>query len=251
MRSDKDRDRERLEQEVATAAYTSLLGDLQKTSTFLRTFKDWSGVIAFMRRGTSRDPAKDAVLLPILEAHAADRDPRWRTILLVVFWPGLESIWRRRRHWDSDPEARWANVTWVFLRAVCRLDPSRRSTRLVKRIINDVFHRLYDEYHQAWDYSVRQIATDPDLLAEMHRAGDGWNAAAELRDEQAARIKHLQTHRDAGRLSEADFLLLVGIHVYGRSLGECAHEAGLNYETAKKRHQRAMKAIGGFPPYEP
>lgn len=250
MRSDRDRDRERLEQEVATAAYTSLLGDLQKTNTFLRTFKDWSGVIAFMRRGTSHDPAKDAILLPILQAHAADRDPRWRTILLVVFWPGLESIWRRRRHWDADPEARWANVTWVLLRAVCRLDPSRRSTRLVQRLINDVFHGLYDEYRQAWDHSLRQVATDPELLTEMHRASDAWDAAADLRDEQAARIEHLQAHRDAGRLSEADFLLLVGLHVYGRSLSDCALESGLSYEATKKRAQRSLRSIGGFPRYE-
>ena len=251
MRSDKDRDRKRLELEVATAAYTFLLGNLQKTNTFLGTFRDWPAVIAFMRQGSSRDPTKDAVLLPILQAHAADRDPRWRTILLLVFWPGLESIWRRRRHWDADPEARWANVTWVFLRAVCRLDPSRRSTRLVQRIINDVFHGLYGEYRQAWDHSVRQSATDPDLLAEMHRASGEWDAAADLRDEQAARIKHLEAHRDAGRLSEADFLLLVGLHVYGRSLTDCADAGGLTYEAAKKRHQRAMKSIGGFPPYEP
>lgn len=251
MRSDKDRDRERLEREIAAATYTSLLGDLQKTSTLLRSFRHWPEVVAFMRRGTSRDPAKDAVLLPILEAHAIDRDPRWRTILLLVFWPGLESIWCRRRHWDEDPEARWANVTWVFLRAVCRLDPSRRSTRLVQRLINDVFHGLYDEYRQAWNHSLRQVATDPELLTEMHRACDEWDAGADLRDEQAARIKHLEAHRDAGRLGEADFLLLVGLHVYGRSLGECAVEAGLSYEAAKKRHQRAMRAIGAFPPYEP
>jgi len=250
MRSDKDRDRERLENEVAAATYTSLLGALQKTNTFLRSFRDWPDVVSFMRRGTSRDPAKDAVLLPILEAHAADHDPRWRTILLLVFWPGLESIWRRPRHWDADPEARWANVTWVFLRAVCRLDPSRRSTRLVQRLINDVFHGLYDEYRQAWDHSLRQMATDPELLTEMHRASDEWDAAADLRDEQAARIKHLETHRHAGRLSDADFLLLVGLHVYGRSLADCAQEAGLSYEAAKKRAQRSMKAIGGFPRYE-
>jgi len=42
-------------------------------------------------------------------------------------------------------------------------------------------------------------------------------------------------------------LLLVGTQVYGRSLAECARESGLSYEAAKKRQQRAIRAIGGLP----
>lgn len=225
-----------------------LLCQLQKQHALLRGFGDWEEVVAFMREGTSRDPSKNAVLLPIFVAHASDRDPRWRTILFVVFWPALESIHRRKRYWDSDPDALWSNIEWSFLRTVCRLDPSRRRERFVQKVFNDLVHLLHDEYRRAWDQAQQQQATDPEELAE--HAEDSWDAAADLRDEQAVRIKHLQTHRDAGRLSDADFLLLVGTHVYGQSLADYARQAGLTYEAAKKRHQRAMRAIGGFPRYE-
>ena len=204
-----------------------------------------------MRRGTSRDPAKDAILLPIFEVHAADQDPRWRTILLVIFWPALESIHRRKRHWDDDADELWANVVWTFLRTVCRLDPARRRDRLVQKVFNDTVHHLHDDYRRAWDHTDRQFATDPDELAAMRTvAEERETVAAELRAEQEARITHLRSHRDAGRISEADFLLLVGTRVYGQSLADCARKAGLSYEAAKKRHQRAIKAIGGFPRQE-
>jgi hypothetical protein len=203
-----------------------------------------------MRRGTSRDPDKDAVLLPIVQAHAEDHAPCWRTILLVIFWPGLESIWRRKRHWDSDPDALWANILWAFLQTVCRLDPSKRSSRLVQKVINDVFHRLHDEYRREWNRAARQTVTDPDELAGRDVEDKRGAAAATLWVEQEARIAILKAHRAAGRISDTDFLLLVGTQVYGRSLAECARESGLSYEAAKKRQQRAIRGIGGLPPGE-
>ena len=203
--------------------------------------------MSFMRPGTSRDAAKDEVLLPIVQAHAADGDPRWRLILLAIFWPALESICRRKRHWDHDPDALWANVVWVFLRTVCRLDPSKRTSRLVQKIVNDVFHGLHDDYRRDWNRATREVVTDPGELAERNVADEREATAAALWAEQEARVAHLKAHHAAGRIGDADFLLLVGTQVYGRSLAECARESGPSYEAAKKRQQRAIRAIGGLP----
>lgn len=246
----RDAERRQLEWEILQEDHQAMLDRLRKGNPLLRGFGTWGDVVAFMRQGTSRDPGKDAVLLPIVQAHAQDHDQRWRRILMVIFWPGLEAIWRRKRYWDSDPDALWTNVTWAFLQTVCRLDPSRRSSRLVQRTINDVFHRLHDEYRRDWDRAAREVVTDPDELVGRDVEDGREAAAAALWMEQESRIAILKTHRAAGRISDADFLLLMGTQVYGRSLVECALESGLNYEAAKKRHQRAMKAIGGFPPYE-
>ena len=75
-----------------------------------------------MRSGTSKDPRKDEVLRPILPAHAEDEDPRWRTILLAIFWPGLESIHFRKTRLGSDPDERWQTIVWTFLQVFCRID---------------------------------------------------------------------------------------------------------------------------------
>ena len=93
-------DRERLEQDLQRRTYQTLLRTLQRTHRFHRRFQTWADVVAFMRHGTSTDPRKDEVLRPIFEAHAQGKDPRWRVILLAIFWPGLESIHGQKRHWD-------------------------------------------------------------------------------------------------------------------------------------------------------
>jgi hypothetical protein len=243
----RDADRRQLERELRDDGFRKLLNVLRQGHPFFRRFASWNDVVAFMRQGVSRDPEKDQVLLPILRAHAEDGDPRWRTILLVIFWPGLDAIWRRKWHWDRDPDALWANVVWAFLRSVCRLDPSKRASRLVQKIVNDVFHGLHDDYRRDWRRAAREVATDPDELAGHDVEDERAAAAATLRLEQEARIEALKAHRAAGRISDTDFLLLVGTQVYGRSLADCAHESGLTYEAAKKRQQRAIRAIGGIP----
>ena len=63
---------------------------------------------------------------------------------------------------------------------------------------------------------------------------------------QGIEIKRLRAHMDAGRITEADFLLLVGTRVYGRSVANYARETGLGYQVAKKRRQRAEATIGRF-----
>jgi len=99
----RERDRARLEQELQTDDYQHLLGRLQRNELFFQQFGTWADVIAFMRSGTSSDPRKDDILRPIFEAHTEDQDSRLRAVLLVIFWPGLESIHFQKRGWDPDP----------------------------------------------------------------------------------------------------------------------------------------------------
>lgn len=246
----RDADRLQLERELRDDGYRKLLNVLRQRNPFYGAFASWDEVMRFMRQGTSRDPEKDQVLLPIVQAHAQDGDPRWRTILLVIFWPGLEAIWRRKWHWDRDPDALWGNVVWSFLRAACRLDPSRRASGLTQKIVNDVFHCLHDEYRRDWRRAAREVVTDPGELAGHDAEDEHAAAAATLRLEQEARIEVLKAHRAAGRINDPDFLLLLGTQVYGRPLADCARQSGMTYEAAKKRQQRAIRAIGGLPSSE-
>ena len=77
-------------------------------------------------------------------------------------------------------------------------------------------------------------------------AEDGAIAAFELREEKEPEVRELRTHLEAGRLSEGDFLLLVGTEVYGLSVADTARLAGLEYELAVKRRQRARANIRRF-----
>jgi len=223
-----------------------LLRRLQEGEPFLRRFTGWGEVLDFMREGTSRDPRKDDVLRPVCRAHRADGDARWRTILLVIFWPELASIHRWKRTWDPDPEELWQNVVWTFLRVVCRIDVDRRPARLAQKVVNDVIHDLYEEYRRTWDRTGPERPWDERDIGPVASApGIDFDAIA-LRETREAEIRRLRQHMAAGRISEADFLLLVGTRVYGRSVADYARGAGLDYQVAKKRRQRAEAALRRF-----
>lgn len=243
----RDRDRERLEQELQTGEYQGLLRRLQKKEPFLRQFRTWADVIAFMRNGTSTDPRKDEILRPIFEAHAKDEDPRWRAVLLAIFWPGLESIHFQKRGWDVDPEERWQNITWTFLQVLCRIDVKRRPDRLVQKVFNDTVHHLHDEYRRAWKRMNREFTAEPEEIEALAGGTEGIDTAGiALRETQEIEINRLREHLDAGRITEADFLLLVGTRVYGQSIADYARGVGLDYQVAKKRRQRAEAIIRRF-----
>ena len=242
-----DRDRERIEQELEGTEYQLLLQRLQKDTPLLGTFRSWADALAFMRVGTSSDPLKDDILRPIFQAHAEDGNHRWRTILLTVFWPGLRSIHFRKRHWDPDADERWQNIAWAFLQVICRVDVGRRPDRLVQKVFNDTVHHLYDEYRRTWYHVSRERAVDSKAIAELAGGTEGIDLTGiELRDAQEFETRRLREHVAMGRISEADFLLLVGTRVYGQSVAEYASEAGLDYQVAKKRRQRAKAAIERF-----
>ncbi len=243
----RDRDRKRLEQELQSTNYNELLRGLQRKEPFLRQFLTWADVIAFMRDGTSTDPRKDEILRPIFEAHAQDGNPHWRTILLVIFWPGLESIHFQKLRWDPDQDERWQNVVWTFLQVLCRIDVRRRPDRLVQKVFNDTVHRLHDEYRRAWERANREVTAGPEEIEALAGVTAGVGTSGiELRQAQENEIGRLRQHKEAGHITEADFLLLVGTRVYGQSVADYARVAGLDYQVAKKRRQRAEAAIRRF-----
>ena len=210
----------------------------------MRQFRTWTDVVTCMRRGTSTDPHKDEVLRPIFRAHGADQDPRWRTILLVIFWPGLVSFSRRKWQWDDDPDELWQNVVWTFLRVVSRVDVDRRPARLVQKVVNDTIHHVYEEYRRRWRRVRRELAADPDDVKWLGGGAiDIDIEAIDLRQAHERKLMRLRGHLDAGRINESEYLLLVGTRLYGESVAEHAREVGLDYQVAKKRRQRAEARI--------
>jgi hypothetical protein len=215
----------------------------------LRQFGAWRDVIAFMRSGTPRDPRKDEVLRPILAAHSADQDYRWRRILLAIFWPALVSILHRKSYWHGgEPDEFWQCIFWAFHQSICRIDLRRRPKQLAQKIINDTIHDLYLEYQRCWDRAKREIATDPDELDEFpyEDAAIDLDEMIDARTTLAREVSRLREHLNAGRISEADFLLIIATRIYGRSIAEYAREAGLDYQLARKRRWRAEAAIRRF-----
>ena len=247
MRPSRQQDRAQLEQEIQTDRYQMLLKDLARRYPFFRQFAVWAEVVAFMRIGTWKDAAKDEVLRPIFAAHSSDEDPRWRAILLSIFWPGLESIHFQRRGWNQDDEDRWQEIVWTFLELLCQVDLSRRPARLAQKILNDTVQHYYREAKREFrrrDFEIR--AESDEIEFASGEVYDKSLAAFEFREAKEPEIRRLREHLEAGRLSESDFHVLIGTEVYGLSLADSARLAGLDYELAKKRRQRAQAVLRRF-----
>lgn len=243
----REQDRARLEQEIQTERYLTLLEDFRRRHPIFREFTTWVDVVAFMRHGTWKDLCKDDVLRPIFAAHSRDEDPRWRAILLAIFWSGLESIHLQRRGWNSDDEDRWQEIVWTFLELLCRIDLRRRPARLAQKVLNDTVQNYYDEISKPLSRKNLEVLAGPEeLLFLAGGAEDAAFGAFELREEKEPEIRQLRAQTEACRLSKSDFLLLVGTEVYGLSLADSARLAGLDYELAKKRRQRAHAALRRF-----
>lgn len=226
-----------------------LLAD-QFLGTQLATFACWEDARRWLDRTGARTVAADVVLKPILTAFRRQPDEVWLNILLFLFWRSQSRIYRALRGRVPNPDDVGSEVRWAFLRVLHRLDPTQRIAAYGQKIINDMWHdvRLHCERERArqerfptpaWEAEDDQEEDDP----KEPGAPDPAFAMVGHRHD-AARIRaDLKGHVRCGRLSRADYLILVGCYLYGRSLDEMAGRLGLTYEVAKKRRQRALERL--------
>ncbi len=240
----RDRAIARLTVEINQKPYTNLLRALHLREPFLRQFEAWSGVLEFMRVGTSADERKDKILRPLFDHYREKNDERCYKVLLTIFWPALESISHLKRSWDADVDERWSNIFWAFMRTVRRLDTTRRPERIVQKIYWDLVHDLYEIYKKAWKQRDREIASTPKEIEVLAGDVDGVDFEAIcLRQEHARKIEYYKSLQRAGVIRQEDRALLVGTRLYGQTLLEYARSKGLSCEAAKKRRQRAEAKI--------
>ena len=234
-----EKDRRVLEREVESKTYRELLEYLHRQH-YLLGFKTWMEVVRFMWESGPDEPARDKVLRPILRRHRDDRDPRWRTLLLLVFWPDLEVIHRFKWRADHCAEERWQNLLWTFFQVILRIDVDQRPEHITRKLFNDSIHGLSDTYRKDWAWANTHSLASNERIAKLA----GWEKcphqlAVDYHDDQHAEVRRLRSLVVNGNLSENEFDLLVATCVFGQSLAEYARDEGLDYEMLKKRRQRA------------
>jgi len=197
-----------------------------------------------MQKGPARDHQKDSVLHSILREHSKDKDPRWRTVLLLMFWPALQLLQFQKRRLDPDTDELWQNLIWAFLATVFQFEVNGCSNGLVQKLINKTAYKFQDECRRIHKDDEREVGVDQEELKELAGAVQGIDFDdIELREKQKAEIKRLSEHLEAGTINDPDFLLLSSTRIYGESIQEYAHRTGMTYECAKKRRSRAEARI--------
>jgi DNA-directed RNA polymerase specialized sigma24 family protein len=240
----RDGTRECLLRELGETGFRELLGKLQQTHRLYRHFETWGEVIGFMHGRSADDPLNDEILRPILEAHARDGDPRWRHVLMTIFWPGLVSVQRRLRKMERSGTDCAQDVDVMFLEVLLRLDLEKRSERFLQKILNETYHRLHTEYRRRHKRMGREIPTDPDVVIAM--VGSYETDLDELLDRREQEEREIARYQELARhgvIPPRDVDLLIETRVRGLNVGEYARRTGKSYETLRKRRQRAEEAI--------
>lgn len=241
--------------ELQSRSYVELLEVLKAEGAIPAQTVGWSEVIGSQSAQAPVPPPSDEILLPILIHHHADRDLRWRNLVLAALWPHLRAIHGYRRRWDRDDAERWSNVLWCFHEAVCGFDPTERSSNLARVLLQRISHRLYEHYAREWKRHRREVRVDGRLLGSpsaydgsaegegsppiiLAQSDPGFDEV-ELRERQQQRLARLQAFLDTGTLNLRDFLLLRATRVHGMRLADYCRDVGLDLAVGIKRRTRA------------
>lgn len=242
------RDRTIVRRQVCHPEFAILLAELHQVVPETTEHSTWIGVAEDLQRRGVRSTRADNLLRELVRIHRAATDSRPSTILFLLFMPALISIQRCRCRWLPNADERWALICSCFLRALDRLDATRRPQRLGQKLLNDTARHLYDACAREWKVQARVTTLDPDDLDVLSGGVlDPTFEEIELRQTQDAAMRRLRSAVAAGVISQTDAYLVLGTRIYGAELADAARELGVPYERAKKRRQRAEATLGRPP----
>jgi len=232
-------------QDLQSETANALLRKVQRLEPLLSRFPSWKDVIALMQNTGAKASEKDSILRTIFLARQEDDHPTWGSVLLLFFWPGLLNLYRKTFNYDQDLDELWRTITATFLEAVNRLDVNRRPDRIAMKLMNDTRSYLYEKYTRIWNHLKRYGQQEPEFWKKHEEvpATDHGQGKIEYRGSVDEVMRILKNARASGVIDEHDLSLLIGTIVYGKALADCAREAGLSYEAAKKRRQRACSSL--------
>jgi len=241
--------RQGLEAELRGAEGQRLLKEVVEEVSLPATVENWSGLAELLRGIGSEHPTHDHVLAACFARRDAspERVRVIETALLALSWPMLEYVHSRKQKLDADPETRWSDVLFVFLRVIRRFNLERRNERISGKIYNDVAHDLYQTCSKRLAITEREIVHDPEEMNRM--AGREEPGADESSpDRRDIIVEFLDRYRRMGVIDDIERNLLAAVLADGMCLKKAAAQAGISYEAAKKRKQRAETAITNAAP---
>jgi len=204
----------------------------------------WLEVESWVNRVGFRSSEADPLLRFLLDPEIEVPWDLSQNLILLMSWESLLYQNNFLSRLDRDKERLWSNLTWSFLEVIERINPGNREDCLGQKIQNDTqcqTRQYYDRLRRApSSYCCEAPEESP---FENLPSGLACLAEGEFRVDCSFAIKHLKRLAVSGHISKSDFQILLGCHLYGRSIEEMAVHLGVPYGVAKKRRQRAVKKL--------
>ena len=243
----RDAEWEAIKDELQTEGCRALLANIAASCPEFQTFQSWAAAAMHIHALPADSSEKDQLLSGVFLAIQSHGTAGYQAVLLALFWPELRSLYRKKRRWDKNPESRWVNAVWAFLHAVDRFDPEARTSGISRKLINDTDHELYRIYKAEWDLLEIERPTAPDEILNQHdRPEEASLLAAAPESPRDFAIANLRSNLESGRIDQLDFQLIFESRVQGKSLEACAADAGVSYQAAQRRRNRAEVLIQKF-----
>jgi|GEM_PF-4943561 len=270
----RDEARRALESSAARTVQNEYLTTIKDRHPALEELRDVDDLLALLRDPRADPDRKDGVLLALLKEHQREGGEAF-ALLAVAMFPKLEHIHRirchrfvggARKHPSStrdEVDDFWGRVVGAFAEALDRYPTDRRPAKVAANIEGETLAALRRarlretraDYAQArfgaeakpFEEDFRAPSAEEPLAVHMTPGdlvapGNEVPAAPEQEElEQAERV--LDPFVKADVIDEDEKYLLLGVHLYERTLGDLARELGISREAAKKRHLRAMTRI--------
>lgn len=213
----------------------------------LASFRDWNDARLWLDSVRPWREEADTLLGPLLTARDRLPDWTWDQILIFLLWRPLVGACRMAHRLTPNPDECDAEVIWIFLERLHRLDPAQRAHAYGRKLINDTTcalraHYARERVHERHLQAPALVEEDGDPDEEPTEQGgdDPCLEAVEnscSADWVVARLVNLVNR---GRLAEIDLQILTAGRTEDLSVREVAAQLGLTYEAAKKRRQRAI-----------
>jgi DNA-directed RNA polymerase specialized sigma24 family protein len=270
----RDEARRALESSAARSVQNEYLTTIKERHRALEALRDVDDLLALLRDPSADLDRKDAILLALLKEHQREGGEAF-ALLAVAMFPKLDHIHRMRCHryaggarkhpseTREEVDDFWGRVVGAFAEALDRYPTDRRPAKVAANIEGDTLAALrrarlretraefaqmsFGAEAKPFENDFRVPSADEAGAAYM-TPGDlvppgGEAAVAPDREEveQAARL--LDPFVEADVIDEDERYILLGVHLYERTLGDLARELGISREAAKKRHLRAMTRL--------
>lgn len=266
----RDEARRALESSAARRAQNEYLKQIKERHEALKQYEDVEDLLAVLRDPAANADTKDAALLALLVEHQRGGGGGGGAfaLLAVAMFPALDRIYRSRVQRAAEHDDLWGRVVEAFTEAIERYPVARRPARVAANIEGDTMAAMrraglrdarsalaHERLAEATAPFATEIeAVDPhEPQREQLTMGDlvepgRESAAPPAVDEMRAAEAVAAPLFDAGEISEADRFLILGVHLYERTLGDLAAELGISREAAKKRHLRAITRLRSVRP---
>jgi hypothetical protein len=263
----RDEARRALESSAARRAHDEYLQQIKERHLTLKQFDDVEDLLELLRDAEADADTKDAALVALLEEYQRGSGGGAFALLAVAMFPALDRIYRSRVLRADEHDDLWGRVVEAFAEALDRYPISRRRARVAANIEGETMAAMRRGGLRDVRSSIAQerftTATQPFIgdigavhldqperdrlsLGEFVEPGREAVAPPDQAEMEAAEAAMAPLF-DAGDIDEQDRFLILGVHLYGQTLGELAAGLGISREAAKKRHLRAiarLRALG-------